>query len=705
MNIREQSRLVGKLAMDSARKRAGADLVFGVGQTTVKSMKHARSLTGKDGLEQSKSLQSLRSIELVANEESEIDVTNNEHVQVDFRPLYQCLHIHEVLGIRSSFRRHYEENRRLQANLVLTTSFSLNEQDLDGFVQYLNDIIGFFIVEYKIGSTTEGFRPRASIDTLWDATNTKLYEVVVTALQNCENPAHYLKIKELVITFIQTAEQYSYTVHKLIDMLLTFFESYSELLKTQSGVKCRESVMKDECNQLVLHDSTELATLQKTFKHKIEEPVHDASVTLQKLPFPMSLPFTESFVVCVGEVKKMIELFHQFSDGFHQHFNEMDDILCKGVESLFTQNIFVYMSEKVEGRGIRISEIVRMLRNLEFYTEAVGQIERQLEDRRLAHRDALRHHSTDRSKPSAIQSPSTTFSNLCAAGIRDTQKQLEKRLFEVMNQKVDDFIECAEYDFCPTIQQSKTPTSPTKNALSPSPYLTDLITFLKTVWQSTLADLPESTKSLLYYSTFFNISNALLKMLTQNPMSKRLSPVFLHTVFWQDLECLREFVGWVSEAEQKDARKTHSLDLGDQLLDVQQALYLCTGIPVPSANAATSLGSNTDVDVEGYLDAATRSRKFNRLDKETVTVLLERVLASGVYDYPAMYEYLDKIERKIDLTLLVNPTSPSKTGASSWFGGQPQNAAAEKEKKELDFRRATKKRSVEHVIKVLKEKR
>ena len=49
-----------------------------------------------------------------------VNVMDNYQVRVDFRPLYQCLHIHEILGIRQSFRSHYEENRRVnEKRLVL----------------------------------------------------------------------------------------------------------------------------------------------------------------------------------------------------------------------------------------------------------------------------------------------------------------------------------------------------------------------------------------------------------------------------------------------------------------------------------------------------------------------------------------------------------------------------------------------------------
>ena len=79
--------------------------------------------------------------------------------------------------------------------MVLTTPFSLSQENVQGFENYLHDVIGFFIVENSVSTTTEGFRPRASVDTLWDIATNKIHEVVVAALVDCENPDHFLKIK------------------------------------------------------------------------------------------------------------------------------------------------------------------------------------------------------------------------------------------------------------------------------------------------------------------------------------------------------------------------------------------------------------------------------------------------------------------------------------------------------------------------------
>lgn len=43
-----------------------------------------------------------------------VNILDNEDVQLDFDPLYQCLHIFDVLGCRNEFKLIYEENRQVR---------------------------------------------------------------------------------------------------------------------------------------------------------------------------------------------------------------------------------------------------------------------------------------------------------------------------------------------------------------------------------------------------------------------------------------------------------------------------------------------------------------------------------------------------------------------------------------------------------------
>ena len=86
-------------------------------------------------------------IELVSDEHEEYDVLNNEDLQVDFSPLFECLHIHQSLGQMDKFRAEYATTRRKQKDLLLPFSISLADEEMAGLHTLLEDIAGFAIVE------------------------------------------------------------------------------------------------------------------------------------------------------------------------------------------------------------------------------------------------------------------------------------------------------------------------------------------------------------------------------------------------------------------------------------------------------------------------------------------------------------------------------------------------------------------------------
>ena len=86
-------------------------------------------------------------IELVFDESEEFDVLDNEELQVDFTPLFECLHIHEALGQSDKFRAEYAATRRRQKELALPSAVSLSEDDENNLSSLLEGIAGFAIIE------------------------------------------------------------------------------------------------------------------------------------------------------------------------------------------------------------------------------------------------------------------------------------------------------------------------------------------------------------------------------------------------------------------------------------------------------------------------------------------------------------------------------------------------------------------------------
>lgn len=86
-------------------------------------------------------------IELVADEDEEYDMLHNDELQVDFTPLFECLHIHQSLGQMDKFRIEYANTRRRQKDLLLPPSITLIDEDGAGLHNLLEEMAGFAIVE------------------------------------------------------------------------------------------------------------------------------------------------------------------------------------------------------------------------------------------------------------------------------------------------------------------------------------------------------------------------------------------------------------------------------------------------------------------------------------------------------------------------------------------------------------------------------
>ena len=162
-------------------------------------------------------------IELVFDESEDFDVLDNEELQVDFTPLFECLHIHEALGQSEKFRVEYASTRRRQKELLLPSSVNLvNEDDDSSLSSLLEGIAGFAIIEKATMRRVPNLRsivdvrPRRrvkiayanqlQVDELWDSMCHTAINLISKALNTVDNAEILLKIKGVVALFIQTMD-------------------------------------------------------------------------------------------------------------------------------------------------------------------------------------------------------------------------------------------------------------------------------------------------------------------------------------------------------------------------------------------------------------------------------------------------------------------------------------------------------------------
>ena len=106
-------------------------------------------------------------IELVADETEEYDVLNDEdaQLQVDFSPLFECIHIHEALGQSDKFRTEYGVTRRRQKDLIIPVTLRINDDEASDLKTLLESIAGFCIVERATMKRAENLRANSDVCT------------------------------------------------------------------------------------------------------------------------------------------------------------------------------------------------------------------------------------------------------------------------------------------------------------------------------------------------------------------------------------------------------------------------------------------------------------------------------------------------------------------------------------------------------------
>ncbi|CAG8491482.1 5716_t:CDS:10, partial [Ambispora leptoticha] len=496
-------------------------------------------------------------IELAMNEENEFNVVNNDQVQIDFKPLYQCLHIYEELGKRSEFKANYEEDRRAQANLVLSANFTLKDGDIRGFESFLDEIVGFFVIEYIIVHSTHNFRSQREVDILWDSVTTKVIKMVSNALRECHSPELFVKIKHYLTSYIQTFEEYSYNTHMYTDLHFNVYQRYSEMLKEKFAEDFHQTILDDDYMPMVVNAPEEYEAVVDACWFKDEQRAN-------AIRFPRTLPFSQAYPSCCLDIKNFVDQFYDFAEDASRRHNYLDDILKEALDALLIEHVNGVLLGKLQSTNL--TQIVQIIINLEYFENMCAELEKLLKDRRSMHRGGR------------IQlNASNEF--------HQTRKKAEKRIFELVNSKIDDFLELADYDWAPSVALSQ-----------PSPFLQDMVGFLTTVISSTLYNLPVSIKTFIYFDALAHLSTSLHDLIL-SPEVKKINVNGI-TNFDNDVRFLEQF-----------AQGLDNPNIADAFMELRQIVNLlqCE-------------------NMEEYLTSSTRNKKYSRIKPADVVNLIEKML-------------------------------------------------------------------------------
>ncbi|KAI9881385.1 MAG: hypothetical protein M1830_003392 [Pleopsidium flavum] len=496
-------------------------------------------------------------IELVSDETEEFDILDNEDVQVDFTPLFECLHIHEALGQSDKFRAEYAATRRRQKELLLPPSITLiddNEASLSGL---LEGIAGFAIIERATMKKAQELRSPVDVEELWDSMCQTAITLISKALHQIDNAEVLLKIKGVIALFIQTMGGWDYPVGALDSFLLILFEKYAELLRRRFSDDFQEIVSTDDYMPMTISNLDE-------YDKVVNVSWYTPDKSRGELEFPCVLPFSQMYPLCCIDIRNFLNQFYFYSDDHFQHPSVIDETLKTSLDELLSEKVCKSLVERLSSQYL--GQIVQILINLKHFETACQELEQLL----MAARS-----STSAAGP-IILNATAEFSN--------NKKTAEKRIFELVNSKIDDLIETAEYDWmAPTLKTE------------PSNYMQTLTRYLSNIMNTVLLGLPTEIKELLYFLALSHAATMILSLPLQ-PEVKGINPNGVAALA-KDVRHLTQFVDTLGNPILRQ-----NLDELQQTVSLMQA-----------------------ENFDEYYDIATRNKKYGRVDATTGPLLLEKL--------------------------------------------------------------------------------
>uniref|UniRef100_A0A8K9VF24 Exocyst complex component n=1 Tax=Oncorhynchus mykiss TaxID=8022 RepID=A0A8K9VF24_ONCMY len=395
---------------------------------------------------------------------------------------YRCLHIYTVLGDRETFENYYRKQRKKQARLVLQPQSNMQET-VEGYRRYFNQIVGFFLVEDHVLHSTQGLLTRAFTDELWNMALSKITAVLRTHSSYCSDPDLVLQLKNLIVIFADTLQGYGYPVNRLFDLLFEIRDQYNETLLKKWALVFREIFELDNYSPIPVETEEEYKSVVSRF------PFHDAEI--EKQDFPKKLPMSQSVPQIYVQVKEFIYASLKFSESLHRSWTEIDDMLRKSTNLLLTRTLSGCLQHLTKKPHIGLTELVQIIIN----TTHLEQACKYLED-----------FITNITNVSPETVHTTRLYGLST--FKDARHAAEGEIYTKLNQKIDEFIQLADYDW----------GMPESDGQA-SGYLMDLINFLRSTFQ-VFTHLPGKVAQTACMSACKHLSTSLMQMVLDSELKQ-----------------------------------------------------------------------------------------------------------------------------------------------------------------------------------------
>lgn len=241
----------------------------------------------------------------------------------------------------------------------------------------------------------------------------------------------------------------------------------------------------------------------------VATPIQSLLRSLTYNSFPCVLPFSQMYPLCCIDIRNFLNQIYLFSDDQVQQSSLIDDTLKISLDQLLSENVCQSLVDRLASNFP--GQIVQILTNLGHFETACSELQDLLFEAR----------SSKGSGKEIVLGATERF--------REGKKKAEKRIFELVNSKIDALIEIAEYDWyvlgCWSdiaggawIADAELYRMSAVEPTVPSDYMQELTQYLSVNIDSVLLGLPTEIKELVYFDALSHTATKIL-----------VSPAYLQT--------------------------------------------------------------------------------------------------------------------------------------------------------------------------------
>uniref|UniRef100_A0A674CAA0 Exocyst complex component n=1 Tax=Salmo trutta TaxID=8032 RepID=A0A674CAA0_SALTR len=269
---------------------------------------------------------------------------------------------------------------------------------------------------------------------------------------------------------------YGYPVNRLFDLLYEIRDQYNETLLKKWALVFREIFELDNYSPIPVETEEDYKSVISRF------PFHDAEI--EKQDFPKKLPMSQSVPQIYVQVKEFIYASLKFSESLHRSWTEIDDMLRKSTNLLLTRTLSGCLQNLIKKPHIGLTELVQIIINTTHLEQACKYLEDFITN--------ITNISPETVHTTRLYGLST---------FKDARHAAEGEIYTKLNQKIDEFIQLADYDW----------GMPESDGQA-SGYLMDLINFLRSTFQ-VFTHLPGKVAQTACMSACKHLSTSLMQML------------------------------------------------------------------------------------------------------------------------------------------------------------------------------------------------